>query len=145
MRLQLLLLVFAPFMAMAQGSESPICSKPEIEAQYFGGQDSVFAYIQRNLVYPEDALNADREGYVKVECTIERNGSISIAKVVESVYPSLDREALRLVYNMPSWKPAISNGNTCRSIIIIGMRFSLDYEKARRKKARKARRTKRRL
>lgn len=78
----------------------------EWEAEFPGGVDSLVVFIERNLVYPNDAINANIEGKVLIEFVVEKDGSLSSAKVERGLYASLDNEALRLVELMPNWRPA---------------------------------------
>ncbi len=140
-----LFVLFIGLFVSSQESESTICPNPDIEAKYYGGQDSIFKYIERNLVYPKVALKEQEEGTVTILFVVEKSGQTSSIEILNSVSPSIDAEAKRLIANMPSWKPAIVGEETCRSKVRISLIFNLDFEKARRKKARKARRRRKRL
>ena len=54
---------------------------------------------------------------------VERDGSITKAKVAKSVYPSLDEEALRVVNGMPKWLPGKQSGKTVRTRMVIPISF----------------------
>lgn len=47
--------------------------------------------------YPKDALSKEISGLVKVECIVEKDGSLSNIVIKESVWPSIDNEAIRLL------------------------------------------------
>lgn len=65
-----------------------------------GGQDSLVAYLKRNLRYP---ASTTVEGKVFVSFVITQTGHITQAKVLKGVNPILDAEALRVVRQMPRW------------------------------------------
>ena len=71
-------------------------------------------YLASNVKYPIDAAKNKVEGRVLVTFVIEHDGSISNVNVTNSVYPSLDKEAVRVVSGMPRWIPGKANGKTLR-------------------------------
>ena len=89
----------------------------DIQNQRFpGGTEKLTKYIEKTAVYPIDALNKGQQGRVTVQFIVKKNGSIADAKIVKSasienkeVRDLLDAEALRIVNNMPRWKPARDN------------------------------------
>ena len=84
------------------------------------------SYIQRHLRYPEEAKKDSIEGKVFVQFVIERNGSIFGAKVLRSVHPLLDAEALRVVRELPRWEPGRQWGKAVRVAYTLPVTFSLD-------------------
>ena len=56
---------------------------------------------------------------------INKDGSISSPKVVKSVDPLLDNEAMRVIKMMPRWKPGMDKGVTCRTMFAIPVNFVL--------------------
>jgi len=67
-------------------------------------------YIAENLRYPEDAAASGISGRVIVQFTVNKNGEVVDPKVVRSVSPSLDQEALRVVKSSPRWTPGKHKG-----------------------------------
>ena len=93
---------------------------------YFpGGTNALLAYLEENIKYPEDCEEVCVQGRVVVSFVVEKDGSISDAKVVRSVYPSLDEEALRVVNGMPKWRPGKQNGQSVRTKYTIPVSFRL--------------------
>ncbi len=134
--LYILILLCSPNILFGQNSDS-IYKNPEVAAQYFGGMDSILAYLDRNSVYPKISIKNCDEGTVIINCIVERNGRISVNHIVESISNELDAESRRLVENMPAWRPAIQKGQTVRSNVEISLEFNLASEKAKRKKLKK--------
>ena len=62
-------------------------------------------FLRKNVIYPADAEENGKTGRVIVSFIIDVDGSVTNAKVVKSVYPSIDAEALRVVNAMPKWTP----------------------------------------
>src|ERR1044071_10033448 len=63
------------------------------------------SYMVATLVYPNKARSRNAEGRVRVQFYVDRTGKISNAFILRSVHPSLDKEALPAVQNMPAWNP----------------------------------------
>lgn len=74
---------------------------------------------------PLTAQRAKRKGTVLVSFIVNKDGSIADRKVVKSVSPELDREALRVLRLMPKWKPGEDHGQPCRTYICIPIVFKL--------------------
>lgn len=82
----------------------------EEQPQFPGGQAALFKWLSDNVQYPADAMKYGISGTVRVQFTVNKDGSITDAKVVMGIDPSLDREALRLVRSMPRWTPGKQDG-----------------------------------
>jgi len=68
-------------------------------------------YIKDNMQYPEDAREEGVKGRVIVDFVIQANGEPASVTVRNSYrYPSLAKEAIRLISTMPKWKPGMKDG-----------------------------------
>lgn len=84
-------------------------------------------WLQSNIRYPAEALEAKQEGKIIVEFTVEKDGSIRYPKIVKSSkYALLDREALRVIRQMPSWEPGMQKGEKVRVKYNLPFSFSLN-------------------
>lgn len=85
------------------------------------------AYFQQSLIYPEQGQKAGIEGRVVVEFSVAKDGSISDVKVIKGkeLGGGLPEEAVRVVSNMPRWKPAKLYGQMIRSVMTIPVDFKL--------------------
>ena len=99
-----------------------------VMAQFKGGQEALIDYLLQNTRYPAEAMREEITGEVIVEFVVERNGMITNAKIVKSVAPSLDQEALRVVTNMPNWEPGTKNGLRMRSQLTRPINFKVIRE-----------------
>ena len=84
--------------------------KVDEKPSFPGGESAMKSYLNSNVKYPDVAQENGVQGRVIVESIIEKDGSMSDVKVIRSVDPSLDREALRVVKAMPKWNPGKLNG-----------------------------------
>ena len=90
-----------------------------------GGSQKLKEFIEENLRYPKELEETCVQGRVIVRFIVERNGKLSNVKVVKSVHPVLDKEALRIVKLMPRWIPGRQNGITVRVKFYIPIIFRL--------------------
>ena len=90
-----------------------------------GGQAAMMNYLSKSIKYPVVAEENGIQGRVIVSFVVEKDGSISGAKVVKSVDPSLDKEALRLVRSMPRWTPGRQDGKPVRVKYNVPITFRL--------------------
>ena len=97
-----------------QRTETKIFEDYEQMPSFPGGVSALMAYIKENVKYPVDYEEVCVQGRVVITFVVEKDGSISDAKVVKSVYPSLDKEALRVVSGMPKWLPGKFWGKSVR-------------------------------
>lgn len=67
-------------------------------------------YIANNLVYPPRSVMQAISGRIFVEFTINKVGEVCNPKIVRGVNNDLDREALRVIAQSPSWTPALQRG-----------------------------------
>ncbi|MBR5655546.1 MAG: energy transducer TonB [Prevotella sp.] len=86
----------------------------EQQPMFRGGQQKLLEYLEANVRYPESLAETCAQGRVVVSFMVEKDGSITGPKVVKSVCPELDAEALRVVSNMPKWLPGKQNGTAIR-------------------------------
>ena len=93
--------------------------------QFPGGMAGMMQYLSQNIRYPQDAREAGAQGRVIVSFVVEKDGSISNAKVAKPTYSSLDEEALRVVSAMPNWTPGKQNGEAARVKYSVPVSFRL--------------------
>jgi len=96
----------------------------EVQPEFPGGAEALLGYIGNNINYPLDAIEEGAGGTVFVSFVIEENGSVSNVSIVRGVHPSIDEEAIRVVNQMPNWKPGYHEGEAVRVQFIMPIRFS---------------------
>lgn len=94
--------------------------------EYPDGTQALLNYLRNNMIYPDSCRENNIQGRVLVTFIVEKDGSITKPVVVKSVHLLLDAEALRLVSNMPKWKPGRHNGEARRVKYTIPVNFRLD-------------------
>ncbi len=79
---------------------------------YPGGDKAMLSWISNSIKYPGEAIKGNIKGLVNVSFIVSSSGKVINVKVVKSVHPLLDAEAIRVISNMPDWKPGSQNGKT---------------------------------
>ncbi len=105
--------------------ENKIFTVVEQMPMYPGGDAALMQYLSSNIHYPAVAAENGVQGRVVVGFVVERDGSITDVNVMRSVDPSLDREAVRVVKNMPRWTPGKQNGSAVRVKFQVPVTFRL--------------------
>jgi len=105
--------------------EEKIVQFPEEYASFPDGNEELLHFVAENLHYPPDAFESGLQGRCIISFIVEKDGSISTPKVVRSISPSLDAEALRIVNLMPKWIPAKDKGKAVRSKCAIPIVFRI--------------------
>ena len=73
--------------------------------EYPGGKSALLKYISDNLQYPKDAMEQKIEGTVRVWYEVDDNGDVVDSRIIQSLFPSCDKEALRLVSTLKYSRP----------------------------------------
>ena len=94
--------------------------------EFPGGTASLNRWLSRNINYPAKAVNLGLSGRVYLNFIVDRDGSISNIKVTRGVDDLLDQEAIRVIGEMPKWKPGLQNGRPVKVSFNIFITFKLD-------------------
>jgi len=106
-------------------TELPVLA-PDSMPEFPGGMSAMMTYLMDNVKYPADAKKDKKEGRVACSFVITKEGKVTDAHVVKSSgTESLDNEALRVVNNMPDWKPGKENGEPVNVHYTIPVVFKL--------------------
>ena len=81
-------------------------------------------FLKKNTYFPLDVPD-NVEGKVLVAFVIEKDGSVTNAKVVKSAHTSLSKEAIRVIKRMPKWIPGKKDDNLVRTMLIMPFFFSI--------------------
>ena len=92
------------------GDTEPTFKVVETMPKFPGGTAGLMKYLARSIKYPTIAQKNKEQGRVIIKMVVGKDGSLSDIKVLRSVSPSLDAEAIRVVGNMPKWEPGQQRG-----------------------------------
>lgn len=91
-----------------------------------GGISGLRTYLNQNIRYPAEAQENCVQGRVVVSFVVGKDGHISDVTVLRSVDPSLDKEAIRVVRNMPRWTPGKQGGEPVKVRYNVPVSFRLN-------------------
>ena len=114
--------------APADTTKNVVYDVTETMPQFPGGQGVMMKYLAANIKYPASAVKAKKQGRVIIAFVIQKDGSVTNARIVKSVDPELDAEALRIVKAMPNWTPGTQDGKPVDVNYTIPVVFSLYKE-----------------
>jgi hypothetical protein len=111
-----------------------VVAQNDISAQFPGGDAAYDAYLQQNLVFPEQAIEAHSNREIRVVVQIDTFGKVRIQKYVfANSGLGFEKEVETFVRQMPNWNPAIHNGVVATSQMVLNFQFTyvdpeLDYK-----------------
>lgn len=100
---------------------APFLKVSEEMPQLIGGLEE----LQKNIKYPEDALEKGIEGRVFVQFIVNKDGNVSDAKVIRGIGGGADEEALRVVREA-KFEPGYQNGEPVRVQYALPISFRLN-------------------
>lgn len=109
---------------IVEGSDTLFTYTPEL-TEFEGGQAELYAFMRRQLRYPELEADAGIQGRVRIRFRVGIDGRLSHVEVVHHVSPGLDAEALRVVKLMPPWKPGAWRGRPVPFSLVLPVVFKL--------------------
>ena len=106
-------------------SAQQIFTVVEKQPEYPGGTAELFKYLSKAIKYPVIAQENGIQGRVVCSFVVNRDGSIVDIQVMRGVDASLDKEAVRVISEMPKWKPGEQRGKPVRVRFILPVQFRL--------------------
>lgn len=105
-------------------SDDDLTSNLEMAAPA-GGRKAFKQYLEKNMKYPEQALENKVEGKVTVQFAVESNGRLSDFRVIRGIGNGCDEEVIRLIKEGPKWSPTKRNDDSIRDRVKVRMKFEL--------------------
>lgn len=100
----------------------------EQQPEFPGGKEALMGYLLENLEYPATARKTNVEAIALVSFTVDKNGDIRNAKSLKNIGFGIDREALRVVNEMPRWNPAVQNGKAVEMEYTLEINFKIEKD-----------------
>jgi protein TonB len=102
-------------------------TKVEIESEYPGGAAAWQRYLNRNLRYPQEAIDNEVQGAVVVQFIVDKEGNVSDVEAISGPQ-ELRPEAVRVIKKSGKWTPAVQNGRQVKSYKKQPIVFRLESE-----------------
>ncbi len=113
------------FSQVKETKEKPVFFIVEEMPEFPGGEPALRQHIAVAITYPAKARDNGIEGRVYISFVVDETGSVTDAKVARGVDNSLDEEALRVVRELPKWKPGRQRGEEVKVAYTIPVNFVL--------------------
>ena len=84
--------------------------KVDAYPEFKGGEKELLHYIDKNLKYPESAIATNIQGKVIVRFLVTKTGTVDSVEVLKSLNPACDKEAVRVIKNLPKFTPGRQEG-----------------------------------
>ena len=113
--------------------EAPIAIKdkngvyknPEVMPEFPGGTIALLEFIAKNIRYPESAKASGIEGRVICSFVVGKDGQTRDVKLVRSLDPALDKEAMRVLSEQPRWTPGRHKGESVACLFTVPVSFRI--------------------
>lgn len=106
--------------------DKPVFFVVEEMPEFPGGQEALRKFIANEVKYPVEAQEKAIQGKVFVNFVVSETGVVKDAKIARGVDPIIDNEALRVVNNLPAWKPGKQKGVAVNVSYTVPINFSLE-------------------
>ena len=90
-----------------------------------GGMAAFYAYLKKNLNYPDKARRLGIEGKVFLQFVVDKNGAISDVRVIKGIGAGCDEEAVRVLKNAPEWNPGKQRGKPVKVRMVMPVLFKI--------------------
>jgi len=105
--------------------DDPPIRNPEKMPQFPGGEQALYNWLGKHIVYPRAAKDAGATGIALVEFVVDKTGKITDMKIVRSPHPAIDAELKKKLQNMPDWIPGYQGGLPVSVRFVWPINFSL--------------------
>ncbi len=99
--------------------------KPEVAPEFRGGQEALLNYLANNIKYPQIARESNIQGIVYVSFVVRPDGKVTQVRLERGIGGGCDEESIRVVSEMPDWKPGMDKGKPVYSLFNIPIRYIL--------------------
>jgi TonB family protein len=105
--------------------DQQVFTSVEQNPSFPGGERARIKFLQSNIKYPHDAISNHIDGKIIISFIVEKDGSLSSIKALNSIGSGCEDEAIRVTKLMPKWNPGKQSGNPVRVYFNMPITFSL--------------------
>jgi protein TonB len=125
-----IVLLLTTILCQAQNKENKskdgVYQEVEEMPVYPGGDEAFRNDLAANIKYPDEAKKAGIQGKVYVSFVVDEHGKVTDAKIARGVDPSLDKESLRVINELKTWKPGKEKGKAVKVAYTVPINYALD-------------------
>ena len=96
-----------------------------VQAEPIDGYSTLYSYFNSQLIYPAESVKDSVQGVQTISFVINAQGKPEKIEMKQSLGEPFDKEARRLIENMPLWKPASLNGKPVSSQMSLPLTFQV--------------------
>jgi periplasmic protein TonB len=101
---------------------------PSQKPSFPGGDAALSAFINKNLVYPEDALTYHVEGTVFADVYLDSLGNVTSVEIPGThLGHGLEEETVSVLMHSPRWHPAKESGKMVKSKITVPVTYKIEH------------------
>lgn len=89
---------------------------------------NIVSYLKKNIRYPDSAIEKGIEGYVKIFCTLEKNGEVTNVLALEGNDEELSYEVIKLL-RKAKFQPVLQNNVPAKINMIIPVNFDISEKR----------------
>ncbi|MFO7868014.1 MAG: energy transducer TonB [Bacteroidales bacterium] len=105
--------------------EEKIFQRVEKMPEFPGGDPALLRFINKNLEYPNEAIEMEIEGMVMVQFVVDENGNAKDPEVLKGVSRHLDQAALDVIAKLPKFNPGEQAGKKVKVYYRVPIHFQL--------------------
>ena len=101
------------------------CDYVDVQPQFPGGDRAMVNFINKTRVYPYEAYQHKIQGRVVCSFIVNTDGTICNISILKGAHPLLNREAVRIIKEMPTWHAGLMGGEEVPVRCILPIAFRL--------------------
>lgn len=96
---------------------------------FAGGMDKLNSFLEKAIIYPNEAIENEIQGVVKLNFTVEKDGALTNIKTDRKLGFGIEEEAIRVLKLTKKWHPAMQGGKAVRVAYSIPINFTFEQQK----------------
>ncbi len=104
-----------------------VYNRADKEPEFPGGESALSAYINKNLTYPQSAIDNGTTGTVHVTFVVDEHGKVMDPQAMDgkNLGDDLVNQTLKVFSNMPMWTPGLVHGKKVKTRLEVPVTFEL--------------------
>lgn len=112
--------------AKVEKDKDGVYSRAEKMPEYPGGEKALSTFVENNITYPDNAVDQNMEGTVTVSFVVDEKGKVvNPVATGNTIGSGLEDEAVKVVKQMPDWKPGMVKGKPVKTRLSLPVTFKL--------------------
>jgi TonB family protein len=104
-----------------------VYNRADKEPEFPGGEGALSSYINKNLPYPQSAIDNGTTGTVHVSFVVDEHGKVVDPQAMDgkNLGDDLVNQTLKVFSNMPMWSPGLVHGKKVKTRLEVPVTFEL--------------------